>query len=515
MDWAEKYRPAHLDEIVGNTAILQQMLEWARDWNPGKKPLILYGKPGTGKTTSAHALANDMGWEVIELNASDQRTKSVIEKVAGSGSTTASFSGRKRLVIIDEADNLHGTADRGGAQAILGLLRVARQPVTLIANDLYAIPAEIRNRCDLLQFRAIQARSIVPRLRYICSAEKIACSESALRKIAEYSGGDLRAAIHMLQASAAGRDRLDEEIVSSAKDTRSTVFDVIGALYGRTDPGALLGLAYEADEPPDTLIQWIEANLAEIDRIPDLDSAYSALVRADMYIGDTYRLQYYTLWRYANALMLLGVARVTAGKGIHSRIMPPARWKKISSYQKQKSVRASFLRKLASGLHMAESTLLEEYLDLLCLIIDHDPLPAARDFGLDADELAFAIHDRNRAAAVIKTLLAEEREKEKKRERAVQSQKRGGFLPCPRWRGSKSRPGRQHLPKNPGRRIRRPSSMGSDTCCTYAGLPRSRRVHPRCRSSRNRGGRRGGRSRSPGRGERGQAPSPRGAELNR
>jgi len=441
MDWAEKYRPAHLDEIVGNTAILQQMLEWARDWNPGKKPLILYGKPGTGKTTSAHALANDMGWEVIELNASDQRTKSVIEKVAGSGSTTASFSGRKRLVIIDEADNLHGAADRGGAQAILGLLRVARQPVTLIANDLYAIPAEIRNRCDLLQFRAIQARSIVPRLRYICSAEKIACSESALRKIAEYSGGDLRAAIHMLQASAAGRDRLDEEIVSSAKDTRSTVFDVIGALYGRTDPGALLGLAYDADEQPDTLIQWIEANLAEIDRIPDLDSAYSALVRADMYIGDTYRLQYYTLWRYANALMLLGVARVTAGKGIHSRIMPPARWKKISSYQKQKSVRASFLRKLASGLHMAESTLLEEYMDLLCLIIDHDPLPAARDFGLDADELAFAIHDRNRAAAVIKTLLAEEREKEKKRERAVQSQKRGGLPAVPPVEGEQVPPG--------------------------------------------------------------------------
>ncbi len=435
MDWAEKYRPLHLDEIVGNTSVLHQMVAWAQDWKPEKKPLILFGKPGTGKTTSAHALAHDMEWEVIELNASDQRTKSVIEKVAGSGSTTASFSGRRRLIIIDEADNLHGTADRGGARAILDLIRVARQPVLLIANDLYAVPGEIRNRCEPLQFRAIMARSIIPRLRFICSAEKIACSENALKKIAESAAGDLRAAIHMLQASAAGRDRLDEDIVFSAKDTRSTVFDVISALFGKTDPESLLRTAYEADEPPDTLIQWIEANLGELSRTEDLDAAYSALIRADTYIGNTYRLQYYTLWKYANALMLLGVARATAGKGIHSRIMPPERWKKISSYQKQKAVRESFLAKLASGLHMAERTLLEEYMDPICLIIDHDPLPIAREFSLDADELALAIHDRNRAASVIKTLAAEEKEREakiereKKRERTTRSQKKAETQP--------------------------------------------------------------------------------------
>ncbi|MDI9632750.1 MAG: replication factor C large subunit [Methanolinea sp.] len=417
MDWAEKYRPVHLRDVVGNTAALHQMLEWARDWNPRKKPLILYGKPGTGKTSSAHALARDMGWDAIELNASDQRTRSVIERVAGSGGTTASFTGKHRLIIIDEADNLHGTADRGGARAILELLQVARQPVILIANDLYGVAPEIRSRCEPVQFRAIQARAIAPRLRYICSAEKISCSETAIMKIAEAAGGDMRAAIHMLHASAAGKDRLDEEIVFSAKDTRATVFDVVGALYGRTDPETLLRLAYDADESPETLIQWIEANLAGIESPRDLEAAYFALAKADMYIGDTYRLQYYTLWRYAHALMLLGVARVTAGKGIRSRINPPARWKKISSYQRQKAVRASFLRKLASALHMPEHTLLEEYMDPLCLIIEHDPLPYAREFALDADELALAIHDRERAAAIIKEIAAAEKETKREREK--------------------------------------------------------------------------------------------------
>jgi replication factor C large subunit len=120
MDWAEKYRPAHLADIVGNTTAVRQMADWAKAWSRKSRPLLLYGKPGTGKTSSAGALANDMGWEVIELNASDQRTAAVIERVAGAGSTTMSLTGAPRkLIVLDEADNLQGTADRGGAKAIL------------------------------------------------------------------------------------------------------------------------------------------------------------------------------------------------------------------------------------------------------------------------------------------------------------------------------------------------------------------------------------------------------------
>ncbi|HZD43983.1 MAG TPA: AAA family ATPase, partial [Methanomicrobiales archaeon] len=110
MDWAEEYRPLHLQDVVGNGPSLRQMAEWAKNWNQASKPLLLYGKPGTGKTSSAYALATDMGWEVVELNASDQRTKGSIEKIAGSSSLTRSLTGAERkLILLDEADNLHGT----------------------------------------------------------------------------------------------------------------------------------------------------------------------------------------------------------------------------------------------------------------------------------------------------------------------------------------------------------------------------------------------------------------------
>lgn len=425
MDWTEKYRPAHLDEVVGNSTALRQMLEWARTWSRDRKPLILYGKPGTGKTSSAHALASDMGWEVIELNASDQRTKSAIERVAGSGSTTASLTGAQRkLIIIDEADNLHGTADRGGARAIVDLIRGSRQPILLIANDLYAIPGEIRSRCEGVQFKALQARSIAPRLRYICAAEKVSCSEQALQRISEAARGDMRAAVNMLYASAAGKEKLNEEILPSRKDERSSVFDLVIALYGRTPADSLLGIAYEVDETPDTLIQWIESNLSGIGEIDDLDAAYSSLSRADEYLGYTYRQQYHTLWRYATALMVLGVGRVAGGRGLHARISAPERWRRMSSYQKQKAVRLSMLRKVSSALHMPQRTFLETYMSPVAMVIDRDPLTYAREFLLDTDELDLFIHDRGRAASVARTLAAEEKEREIKREKESSARKR-------------------------------------------------------------------------------------------
>lgn len=431
MDWAEKYRPARLEDIVGNTTAIRQIAAWAKNWTNKSKPLLIYGKPGIGKTSCAYALANDMGWEVVELNASDQRTAAVIDRIAGTGSTTASLTGSPRkLIVLDEADNLQGTADRGGAKAIIECIRRAQQPILLIANDLYGIAPELRFRCEPVQFKAIPARSIGPRLKYLCAAEKITCSDAAIHSIAESAEGDIRSAVNMLYASAIGRDRLEDlQVHTSQKDERVSIFSLITAIFHATTDEELMQFSYNVEDTPETIEQWIEGNIHLLPTPLAVARGYRHLSRADEYLGYTYRRQYHILWRYATAIMLLGVAEAAEGKGIHARIMPPERWQKMSTAKKQKAIRVITLNKIAGMMHTPQNTLRENYLDIFSLLVEYDPATYARELMFDADQLNFFLHERVRSQEIIQSLLKEARsgtdpEKKPKKEKIQKPEQR-------------------------------------------------------------------------------------------
>ncbi len=289
----------------------------------------------------------------------------------------------------------------------------------------YGLSPEIRSRCDPVQFKAVQARFNCPALKYLCSAEKITCSETAIHAIAESAEGDIRSAVNMLYASAIGRTTLDDDQVhTSQKDERVSIFSLITALFGKTSDEELLRFSCDVDDTPETIEQWVEGSM---DQIPDpsgIALAYRYLSRADEYLGNTYRRQYHTLWRYATAIMLLGVADAAGGKGIHARIMPPERWQKMSTAKKQKSIRIALLNKIAGTMHIPQNTLREEYLSTVSLLVEHDPAGYTREMMLDADQLNFFLNDRARASEIVKTLDKEEKERGKPQEKTKAPQKK-------------------------------------------------------------------------------------------
>ena len=160
-DWTETYRPTTLSEVRGNNKARDKLEEWAESWDDHRKSVIVHGSPGVGKTSAAHALASDMGWPVMELNASDSRGADVIEKIAGeaakSGTLTAGEAGR-RLVILDEADNFHGNADYGGSREVTRVVKDANQPIVLVANEFYDMSQSLRNACETIEFRDVSKR---------------------------------------------------------------------------------------------------------------------------------------------------------------------------------------------------------------------------------------------------------------------------------------------------------------------------------------------------------------------
>jgi len=316
-DWTEKYRPTTLSEVRGNNKARDALREWAETWDDHREPVVCHGAPGVGKTSAAHALANDMGWEVVELNASDERTADAIERFAGRASRNATLAGSvggggggRQLVVMDEADNIHYQYDRGGKRAVTKLLKDAGQPIVLIANEYYDMSKGLRNAAREIEFRDVSARSIVPVLRDILRKEGIDFDEEALERIAEANSGDLRAAVKDLQATADGIDHVTLEDVTTGSRNRSVdIFAFLDAVLKEESAEETIRTAYDVDETPEDLLQWVEDKVGLVYEGDELTRAYEFLANADKWTSRVYATDYdYSWWRYATDNLAGGVA---------------------------------------------------------------------------------------------------------------------------------------------------------------------------------------------------------------
>lgn len=224
--WTVKYAPTSMSQICGNKAAVEKLQNWLKNFPkaqrtnfkmPGKdgsgtyRAVIIHGPPGIGKTTAAHLVAKMEGYDIVESNASDTRSKKLVESglrgVLGTTSLLGYFTGdgkevetekRKMVLIMDEVDGM-SAGDRGGVGALAAVCKKTQIPMILICNERRQPKMKPFDFVAYdLPFRRPTTDAIRSRISTIAFREGMKMSTNIINALIEGSGADIRQIINMI-----------------------------------------------------------------------------------------------------------------------------------------------------------------------------------------------------------------------------------------------------------------------------------------------------------------------------
>jgi len=373
--WTAKHKPLSTREVVGNGSSVRRVHGWLRGWAGHGKALLLHGPPGVGKTASVEAAANELGYGILELNASDIRTEERITELVWPAISSRSLSGKKRLILFDEVDGIYGRSDSGGLAALLKIVNIGSVPVVMTANDPWGDDLRnLRSRVEMVEFRRVSAQDVAKRLREICDLEGVSVDEATLLGLAEASDGDVRSAIEDLQASLiGGRDGGGAITQFGLRQRRDKLFETLNGIFRSTTVEGARRALDNSSENYEDVFEWVYEYLPKVlTRAEDLGRAMEYLAKADVILRRIKRTNQWSQLPYYLELFAAGAALSNSTgtvQQIYYRERPDRlknRWRYFSASRRL----ANSTLPLSNALHCGNHEARVEILPLYALAID-------------------------------------------------------------------------------------------------------------------------------------------------
>jgi replication factor C subunit 1 len=269
--WVDKYKPTSMNKIIGqqgDKSNAKKLHYWLQNWHKfhdqsanatatkssggwnredglNFKCALLSGPPGIGKTTTAQLICQELNFTYIEMNASDSRSKKLLDTILGGSATNISIEAyqkknaatTKHCIIMDEVDGMAGNEDRGGIQELIAIIKLSKIPIICICNDRQHVKIRsLANHCFDLRFYKPRIEQVRAALMSICFKEGVRLAPELVDQIVIGANYDIRQCIHNLSLWTANTKQLDTkktqvDIEKAIKDTKINIFEACKQIF--------------------------------------------------------------------------------------------------------------------------------------------------------------------------------------------------------------------------------------------------------------------------------------------